>query len=262
MFCALAHGKVAVDCLPSGGYSQVQADIQTLNRHALAGELDMTQISAAAYPQVSDYYRITSCGSSMGLNYGPIVVTVDGRTQLRRADIAIPGEHTTAFLLGRIFLPAFQPVEMVFDQVLPAVRDGSVQAGIVIHEGQLGYGEFGLAKQVDLGERWFADTGLPLPLGINVVRRNLPESVQQSLAVALRSSICWADANREQALTYARTFAPTVDAKTAEEFTRMYVNDLTLDMGTRGLAGLEALFQRAADAGCLADVPPLDVLCA
>ena len=260
MFCALANGKVAVEGVPSGGCDQVQADIQTLNMRALAGDLEMTQISAAAYPHVADDYRITSCGASMGLNYGPIVVTVDGRTKLRHADIAIPGEHTTAFLLGRIFLPTFEPVEMAFDQVLPAVRDGAVQAGIVIHEGQLGYADFGLAKQMDLGERWFADTGLPLPLGINVVRRNLPESFQRSLAASVRDSICWADMHREQALAYARTFAPTVDAQTTEEFTRMYVNDLTRDMGTRGLAGLEALFQRAANAGCLADLPALDVL--
>ena len=133
MFYALAHGKVSVEGVPSGGYSEVHADIQALNRRAFAGDLDMTQVSAGAYPYVADSYRITSCGCSMGLNYGPIVVAQGAETDFRGAPVAIPGEHTTAYLLGRIFLPPFQPVEMAFADVLPAVRDGSVTAGIVIH---------------------------------------------------------------------------------------------------------------------------------
>jgi 1,4-dihydroxy-6-naphthoate synthase len=260
MFYALAHGKISVEGVPSGGYSEVHADIQALNRRAFAGDLDMTQVSAGAYPYVADAYRITSCGCSMGFNYGPIVVAQDAETDFRGAPVAIPGEHTTAYLLGRIFLPPFQPVEMAFADVLPAVRDGSVTAGIVIHEGQLSYADHGLIKQVDLGERWFAASGLPLPLGLNVVRRGLGEARQRALASALSASIAWADAHPEPALAYARSFAPEVDAELTAEFTRMYVNDLTRDMGSQGAAGLEALYRRATDGGLLDNVPLLDIL--
>ena len=260
MFYALAHGKVTVAGLDPGGYAEVHADIQALNRRALAGDLDMSQVSAGAYPYVADQYRITACGASMGLNYGPIVVARDAETDVRDARVAIPGRHTTAYLLGRIFLPAFEPIELAFADVLPAVRDGSVTAGIVIHEGQLNYADYGVIKQVDLGERWFASTGLPLPLGINVVRRGLSESRQRALAAALSASIAWADAHPEPALAYARTFAPEVGADLTAAFTRMYVNDLTRDMGTQGAAGLETLYRRATQAGLLAAMPPLDIL--
>ena len=260
MFYALAHGEVVIEGLDSGGYSEVHADIQALNRRAFAGDLDMSQVSAGAYPYVADIYRITACGSSMGLNYGPIVVARSGEAEIRGAPVAIPGEHTTAYLLGRIFLPSFQPVEMAFADVLPAVRDGSVTAGIVIHEGQLNYADYGLTKQVDLGECWFASTGLPLPLGLNVVRRELGEPRQRALASALSASIAWADAHPEPALEYARSFAPEVDADLTAEFTRMYVTDLTRDMGSRGAAGLEALYRRAVESGLLNEVPRLDIL--
>ena len=196
----------------------------------------------------------------MGLNYGPIVVARNAETDIRDAQVAIPGEHTTAYLLGRIFMDPFQPVEMAFSEVLPAVRDGSVTAGIVIHEGQLNFAEYGLTKRVDLGERWFAATGLPLPLGLNVVRRGLGETRQRALAAGLSASIAWADAHPEPALAYARSFAPEVDADLTAEFTRMYVNDLTRDMGGQGAAGLEALYRRAVTAGLLDEVPPLDIL--
>jgi len=260
MFYALAHGKVAIDGVDPDGYAEVHADIQALNRRAFAGDLDMSQVSAGAYPYVADAYRITACGSSMGLNYGPIVVARAAETDVCGARVAIPGEHTTAYLLGRIFLPPFQPVEMAFADVLPAVRDGSVTAGIVIHEGQLNYADYGLTKQVDLGERWFASTGLPLPLGLNVVRRGLGADEQHALAAALSASIAWADAHPEPALAYARSFAPEVDSDLTAAFTRMYVNDLTRDMGTPGAAGLEELYRRATDAGLLETVPPLDIL--
>ena len=260
MFYALAHGKVTVEGLDPGGYAEVHADIQALNRRALAGDLDMSQVSAGAYPYVADQYRITACGASMGLNYGPIVVARDAETDVRDARVAIPGRHTTAYLLGRIFLPAFEPIELAFADVLPAVRDGSVAAGIVIHEGQLNYADYGVVKQVDLGERWFASTGLPLPLGINVVRRGLSESRQRALAAALSASIAWADANPEPALAYARTFAPEVGADLTAAFTRMYVNDLTRAMGTQGAAGPETRYRRATQAGLLAAMPPLDIL--
>lgn len=260
MFYALAHGKVAIEGVEPDGYAEVHADIQALNRRAFAGDLDMSQVSAGAYPYVADTYRITACGSSMGLNYGPIVVARGADTDVRAAPVAIPGEHTTAYLLSRILLPPFQPVEMAFADVLPAVRDGSVTAGIVIHEGQLNYADYGLTKQVDLGERWFASTGLPLPLGLNVVRRGLGEGEQHALAAALSASIAWAEAHPEPALAYARSFAPEVDSDLTAAFTRMYVNDLTRDMGTPGAAGLEELYRRATDAGLLESVPPLDIL--
>ena len=196
----------------------------------------------------------------MGLNYGPIVVAREAGVGLRGASIATPGEHTTAYLLGRMFLPPSKLEETAVGEVPRAVRDGAVLAGIVIHEGQLNYAELGLTKLLGLGELWFAETGLPLPLGINVVRRELPDRQQRSLATALRASIDWADANREEAVRYARSFAPQVDAEQIVRFTQMYVNDLTRDMGSRGVAGLEAMYQRAVDAGHLQNTPPLDVL--
>ena len=211
MFYALAHGKVTVAGLDPGGYAEVHADIQALNRRALAGDLDMSQVSAGAYPYVADQYRITACGASMGLNYGPIVVARDAETDVRDARVAIPGQHTTAYLLGRIFLPAFEPIETgVCRRVAGGAGRIGGGRGSSFTRASSTTPDYGVIKQVDLGERWFASTGLPLPLGINVVRRGLSESRQRALAAALSASIAWADAHPEPALAYARTFAPEV----------------------------------------------------
>ena len=262
MFFALTQGHVRVQGPEPCVCDVVSADIQTLNLRALAGGPDMLQISAAAYPAVADRYRITGCGASMGLNYGPVVVAHERLLpgQLQSARVAIPGELTTAYLLARIYLPAFKPVPMAFDTVLDAAVENRVDAAVVIHEGQLTYADHGLNKVIGLGERWFEDTGLPLPLGINVVSRRLEFAWQQGLAEALAESIIYAHDNSASALAYARTFARGIDEDRSDEFTHMYVNDLTRGMGERGVAGLRALFTRARSAGIVGEIPTLDVL--
>ena len=262
MFYALAKGRVAIDGPEPCTYQETHADIQTLNRRARDGVADMTQISAAAYPDVADTYRITGCGASMGRDYGPIVVARAPLEPeaLAGAQVAIPGEQTTAFLLARMFLPAFEAVPTPFDAVMQAVVDGRVEAGIVIHEGQLTFADHALVKLVDLGEEWFRATRLPLPLGINVVRRALGAEWQAAMARALRDSIDYALAHETDALAYAQTFARGVDRDRTSAFTRMYVNELTLDMGDEGAEALIELYRRARSAGLLAVEPPVDVL--
>ncbi len=261
MFYALAKGHVSIDGPEPSSYHETHADIQTLNRRARAGVADMTQISAAAYPDVADAYRITGCGASMGRDYGPIVVA---RTSLEPdalagARVAIPGEQTTAYLLARMFLPAFEAVPTPFDAVMQAVVDGRVEAGIVIHEGQLTFADHALVKVVDLGQEWFRATRLPLPLGINVVRRALGAEWEVAMARALRESIQYAMVHETEAVAYAHTFARGVDLDRTLAFTRMYVNELTRDMGDEGTGALIALYRRARSAGLLPVEPPVDV---
>ncbi len=262
MFFALATGLVKIDGPDASQYEEVHDDIQSLNLRAHRGELAMSQISAGAYPSVADRYRVTSCGSSMGLNYGPAVVAPAAAApeSLRGARLAVPGEQTTAYLLARLYLPPFKTVVLPFDTVMEAVSSGEVDAAIVIHEGQLTFGDFGLHKLMDLGQAWQRDTGLPLPLGINVVRRDLEPDWQAALAAALRRSIEHAHAHPERALAYARSFARGLDAERSAAFTRMYVNALTLDMGEQGVVALRTLFERGRAAGLIDQEPPLDVL--
>ena len=262
MFFALATGRVEVDGPVVGSYEEVHDDIQSLNLRARRGELAMSQISAGAYPSVADRYRVTSCGSSMGLNYGPVVVTraAAAPESLRDARLAVPGEQTTAYVLARLYLPPFQAVLRPFDTVMDAVSSGDVDAAVVIHEGQLTFADFGLHKVLDLGQAWHRDTGLPLPLGINVVRRDLEPAWQHALAAALRRSIEHARSDPEPALAYARSFARGLDAERNAAFTRMYVNELTLDMGATGVAALRTLFERGRAEGLIDREPSLDVL--
>ena len=261
MFFALAQGYVRIEGPEPCVYHEVHADIQTLNARAQKADLDMTQISAEAYPALAQEYRITACGSSMGLDYGPIVVAREAAAPaaLRARPVAIPGEQTTAHLLARLYLPPFEPVPMAFDRVMEAVRAGEVEAAVVIHEGQLSYPDHGLVKLFDLGRAWFAETGLPLPLGINVVRRELSPEWRAALGRALWESIEYAEAHPEPALAYARRFARGMDAERSEAFTRMYVNELTLDMGESGVRALDTLYRRAHRAGLLAAPLPVDV---
>ncbi|MBM4436622.1 MAG: ABC transporter substrate-binding protein [Actinobacteria bacterium] len=264
MFYGLQTGQVTVTGPEPCELAFVHADIESLNRRAEQADLDMTALSAGAYPTVAGTYRLVACGASMGVNYGPVVVArapLDPAT-LRGAPVAIPGERTTAYLVARLFLPPFQPVALRFDAVMDAVRSGAVQAAVVIHEGQLTYADRGLAKVLDLGERWHAATGLPLPLGLNAVRRDLPDAWQRALTAAVRASIAYAETHAREALDFARSFAPGLDAVRARAFTRMYVNDLTRDMGPLGVRALETLYARAHAAGLLPTRPPVDVLMA
>ena len=262
MFYAITHGLVDIEGPEDAEHVEVLEDIQSLNRRAFDGELEMTAISAAAYPRVAETYRILACGASMGLEYGPIVVARSDMAieSLRGRRVAVPGEHTTAFLLARLLLPPFVPVQLPFDHVMEPVAAGELDAALVIHEGQLTYVDAGLKKILDLGQLWHAQTGLPLPLGLDVVRRDLGDAWHAALASALRRSIDYALLESRPALEYALRFGRGIDAERGEKFARMYVNDLTVDMGASGESALRELYSRAHAAGLIPQIPPLDIV--
>jgi 1,4-dihydroxy-6-naphthoate synthase len=259
MYYALAHGKVRV-----GNYEvqHVMEDIESLNMRALSGELEGTAISAGAYPQVADKYRIMSVGSSIGRNYGPMVVARSDRadTSLQNARVAIPGTYTTAYLLLRLYAEGFEAVPIDFDKIMPAVQNGEVDAGLLIHEGQVTYSDEGLVKLLDLGEAWGQDTGLPIPLGLDMVRRDLGEEMAVLMAESLRDSIQYAFDHEDEALDYAIKFSRGIERETCRRFVRMYVNDDTLDMGEEGKRALEILYSKAVERGIIDAVPPIDLI--
>ena len=259
MYYALAHGKVRV-----GNYEvqHVMEDIESLNMRALSGELEGTAISAGAYPQVADKYRIMSVGSSIGRNYGPMVVARSDRadTSLQNARVAIPGTYTTAYLLLRLYAEGFEAVPIDFDKIMPAVQNGEVDAGLLIHEGQVTYSDEGLVKLLDLGEAWGQDTGLPIPLGLDMVRRDLGEEMAVLMAESLRDSIQYAFDHEDEALDYAIKFSRGIERETCRRFVRMYVNDDTLDMGEEGKRALEILYSRAVERGIIDAIPPIDLI--
>jgi 5,8-dihydroxy-2-naphthoate synthase len=224
----------------------VVSDIQTLNEWALEGRLEVTPFSSAAYAQVADRYRLLTHGASFGDGYGPMVVARSPLTldELRRTEIVIPGRLTTAYLGLRLALGTDDLAvrELPFDQVLPEVAEGRAQAGLIIHEGQLTYEEHGLVKILDTGEWWQAETGLPLPLSLVAVRRDVERA--EDVSAVLRDAIRTGLANRDEAMRYAMTFGRGIDTGTADEFVGMYVNDLTQDMGDRGKAAVAEVLRR------------------
>lgn len=257
MFYALAHDK-----LETGGLRFVHQleDIETLNRRALEGELEVSAVSIHAFAHLTDRYALLSSGSSMGDRYGPVVVARQPwkPADLKGRTIAIPGTLTTAYLALQLCLGKDAAVTvMPFDRIQPAVASGAVEAGLLIHEGQLSYADEGLHKVVDLGEWWFEETGLPLPLGGNVVRKDLGEARVARIAGLLRESIQYALAHRAEALEYALGFARDLDPATADRFVGMYVNDWTVDYGARGREAVRTLLKRAWEAGLAPG--PLDV---
>jgi 1,4-dihydroxy-6-naphthoate synthase len=250
MFYALARERI--DAGPYR-FEHELADIETLNRRAERGELEVSAISFAAYPYVRERYALLACGCSMGDGYGPMVVAREALAaeQLRGLTIAVPGERTTAFLALNLCLGrgTFQHVVMPFDAILQAVVDGRVDAGLIIHEGQLTYARLGLHCVVDLGAWWLEQTGLPLPLGGNVIRRDLGEPVMRDVAALLRQSIEYALAHRDEAMAYAESFGRELDRPLTDRFVGMYVNRWTLDYGDRGRAAVRELLTRAHTAG-------------
>jgi 1,4-dihydroxy-6-naphthoate synthase len=249
MFYALTQ-----DRLDTGGLKFVHQleDIETLNRRALRGELEVSAVSIHAFAHLSDRYALLASGSSMGDRYGPTLVTREPTTldELKGKTIAVPGKLTTAYLTLQLCLGKDVPVEvMSFDQILPAVVDGRVDAGLLIHEGQLYYGDRGLHKVVDLGQWWFEQTGLPLPLGGNVVRKDLGEVLVSRIAALLKASIRYALDHRQEALDYAMKYARGLDPALADRFVGMYVNDWTVDYGPRGREAVRTLLGRAEEAG-------------
>jgi 1,4-dihydroxy-6-naphthoate synthase len=232
-------------------FEHVLRDIQTLNEWALEGRLEVTAISLHAYPFVQDRYVLLPHGASMGFGYGPVVVARRGMTkgELRAVEIAVPGKMTTAFLVLRLYLGEFRYRVLPFDEILEAVRDCEAEAGLLIHEGQLTYADEGLQKVVDLGEWWLLETGLPLPLGANVARRDLGEERLHELSEVLAESIAAGLANREEAMRYALQFGRGLDFSLGDRFVGMYVNELTQDYGDEGRAAVRELLRRGEAIG-------------
>jgi 1,4-dihydroxy-6-naphthoate synthase len=260
MFYAMAKGIVKI---PGWRIEHVMEDIQSLNKRAFSGELEMTAISAHAYPKVADKYGILHCGASMGRGYGPIIVSKqfihpDQALQaLKGKRIAVPGEWTTAFLLLNLALQDYVPVQADFAAIMGMVERGEVDAGLIIHEGQITYREQGFFKVLDLGHWWREITPLPLPLGLDVVRRDLGAELLVEVSKLMRDSIDYAIAHEDEAVPYALQFGRGIDEATGRRFVRMYVNGDTQDMHGEGVAALKLLFEMAVSRGLLDKVPDL-----
>jgi 1,4-dihydroxy-6-naphthoate synthase len=257
MFYALAAGKVTVEGIKT---QHVLEDIESLNRRARMAELEVTAISAATYVLVADRYRIMGPGASMGKGYGPILVAREPMDPREIPDrvVAIPGSHTTAALLLRLYCGDPPLIEVAFDKIPKAVLEGQAELGLLIHEGQITHQAMGLHKVLDLGKTWERETNLPLPLGINVVRRDLGEATAVALSRALSRSIAYAQAHVDEALEYAMRFGRGIDRETCRRFVLMYVNDYTVRLGIEGHQALERLYALAHAKGLIAHVPPLD----
>jgi 1,4-dihydroxy-6-naphthoate synthase len=267
MFYALAQDPPLIETR-GWRFEHVLQDIQTLNQRAMKGELEITAISIHAYPYVADKYALTSCGSSMGDRYGPMVVTRSPMilSELRGKTIAIPGKLTTAFLALQLCLgkagEAFQYKVVEFDRILNEVRDGRADAGLIIHEGQLTYRNQGLHLVVDLGAWWHEQTGLPLPLGGNCIRKDLGREAMQEVTDVLKRSIQYSLEHRKPAVEYALRFGRDLDRDLADQFVGMYVNDWTLDYGPRGREAITRLLKEGAKAGLVPDVGTIEYVAA
>lgn len=250
MFYAMAKGKI-----DTGNYDfqHVLQDIQTLNERAGRQELDVTAISLHAYAHVLDNYALLPSGASVGDRYGPLVVAREAMSipQLAMTRIAVPGTLTTAFLALQLLLHDFEYVVLPFDAILPAVAAGEVEAGLIIHEGQLTYEAEGVQKVCDLGEWWYIETGLPLPLGVNVIRKALGPQAMSEISAILTESIRYALDHRKDALEHALQYGRGLDGEDADRFVGMYVNELTLDLGERGRQGVTTLLERAHQQGLI-----------
>jgi 1,4-dihydroxy-6-naphthoate synthase len=250
MFFALAQGKVGD---PGLEFVHALEDIQSLNQRALRGEYEVTAVSFHAYAYLADRYALLPHGASLGDGYGPIVVTraACSPEELRGKRIALPGTLTTAALALRLWDPDLQHIVIPFDQIMDAVVAGTADAGLIIHEGQVTYDSLGFHKVVDLGEWWLRETGLPLPLGGNVIRKDLGPDLMRRVSYLLRESIRYSLAHREEALDYAMRFARDMERRLADRFIGMYVNDLTLDYGERGRAAVRRLLEMGHERGLI-----------
>ena len=269
MFCAIAKNKID---LRGYRFEHRLEDIQTLNERALRGELHISAISIHAYAYVADKYALLPCGASMGNGYGPIVIrkrsTLNGQrpmsnsentcSELRDCTIAVPGKMTSAFLALQLYLRDFKYKVVPFDQIFDAVRNGKADAGLIIHEGQLTYAQAGLEKIVDLGEWWKRETGLPLPLGGNVIRRDIPADVRHDVLEIMRQSIDFGLVNRAEAVQHSMPYARDLNQTLADKFIGMYVNDFTRDYGETGRAAIRRFLGDAHDAGYIERRPEID----
>ena len=245
---AFMYWALTTDLVDTRGYEfeQVLGDIQTLNQWARAARLEVTALSLAAYPFVQEDYALLPHGASIGSGYGPVVVARESLTpdELNGHEIVVPGTMTTSFLALRLVLGDFRHRELAFDDIPDEVASGRADAGLLIHEGQLTFADYGLVKVLDLGEWWLLETGLPLPLGVNFARRDLGERVLEDVSEVLRAAIqCGLD-NRAEALEYALQFGRGIDAAVADRFVSMYVNELTQDYGNEGRKAVTELLRR------------------
>ena len=260
MFYALTAGKVKIEGVQ---IEHLLEDIESLNRRSRSGELEVTAVSAATYVLVADRYRLMDPGASMGKGYGPILVAREPMDpkEIPNKVVAIPGSHTTASLLLRMFVPE-EPalIEVAFDKIPQAVLDGQADLGLLIHEGQITHQSMGLVKVMDFGEVWKRETGLPLPLGVNVMRRDLGDAMHRKISQGLRDSIAWAHANVDEAVEYSMRYGRGIDKATATRFVLMYVNDYTVRLGDEGMAALKRLFSDAYAKKLIPAIPPLDAV--
>lgn len=257
MFYALTAGKVKAGDIE---VEHVLEDIESLNRRARTAELEVTAVSAATYTLVHERYRMMDPGASMGKGYGPILVARAPIAAEELADkvVAIPGSHTTAAMLLRLYVGDPPIIEVAFDKIPQAVLEGQADVGLLIHEGQITHQSMGLYKVLDMGVLWERDTHLPLPLGINVMRRDLGEDMHRRLSQALRDSIDYAYAHVDEALEYAMRYGRGIDKETCRRFVLMYVNDYTKRLGDDGRAALERLYRMAHEKGLIPAIPPVD----
>lgn len=253
---------LTTDLVDTRGYEfeHVPADIETLNQWARAARLEVTALSLAAYPFVQEDYALLPHGASIGSGYGPIVVARAplSHAELSETEIVVPGVLTTAFLTLRLVLGEVRHRELPFDRIPEEVASGRAQAGLLIHEGQLTFGEHGLVKVLDLGEWWLLETGLPLPLGVTVIRRDLGEQVIRDVSQILREAIRCALDHRAEALEYALQFGRGIDAAVADRFVSMYVNELTQDYGDEGRKAVTELLRRGEELGAFPEPVRID----
>lgn len=260
MFYGLASGKVKLEGIR---IEHLLEDIQSLNERAMRTELEVTAISAHAYPQVADKYWIMRTGASMGEGYGPVLISRKYRSlaDLKGKTVATPGPLTTATLLFRTFTGGIMNTDMPFDRITDAIDREEVDAGLLIHEGQITYQAMGYHKILDFGEFWESETGgLPLPLGLDVVRKDLGIDLARVLSRGLRDSIAYGYDHMDESIPYAMQWGRGIDHKTGERFVKMYVSQLTIDMGDRGRRGLEYLFAKGTEKGLIPAVGQFDLV--
>ncbi len=256
---------LAKDLIDTGDlrFEHVLSDIETLNREAFDGTYEVTAVSIHAYAHLDDRYALLASGASMGDGYGPVLVSreVVSSDDLAELTVAIPGRLTSAALALKMWNPRLQTVPLPFDEIMPAVRSGEVDAGVVIHEGQLTWEDEGFHRIVDLGVWWAGETdGLPLPLGGNLIRRDLGGEMCERVAVLLKSSIEYSLEHREEALDYALDYGRGLDRDKADRFVGMYVNEFTVDYGERGRRAVSSFLERAFEERLIPKVPQLDFL--
>jgi 1,4-dihydroxy-6-naphthoate synthase len=257
MFYGMATNKIRV---PGVKFTHTLCDIETLNRKAMDGFYDITAISFHAYPYLQDRYALMPSGGSVGEGYGPMIVASRNipLDEFGSCTIAVPGTLTTAYLALKLFAPDIATEVVPFDDIIPRVLQGKYEAGLIIHEGQLTFNKVGLHKILDMGKWWREQTGLPLPLGGNAIRRDLGSGLMNSCCVALRDSIQYALDNREEALQYAMQFARDLDAQMADKFVGMYVNERTLDYGKDGREAIVKLLDMGYAAGIIPHKPAVE----